>query len=123
MCSGRAQNFPRTLIAWIFDGDSMPALDQHSSDQIEGLLGTVHNHNLRRIADYSAGPSQMDADGFSQSCIPARIAIIQTGYRPFARTAQQNAAPHFIREALKVTSPVGKVVEQGMLAPPRKIHP
>src|SRR5215469_9799083 len=122
MRSGRAQNFPGALITWIFNGDSMAALDQYSSDQIEGLLGTVHNHNLRRIADHSAGPSQMGANGFSQSRISPRIAIVQTRYRPLARTAQQNAPPHFEGEAFEVTSPVRKVVGQGT-APMRKIHP
>src|SRR5215469_3612700 len=121
--SGGAQYFPGPLVPWIFDSDSMAALDQHSSNQIEGLLGTVHNNDLRRIADYGAGPSQMGADGLSQGRIPASITIVQTGYRPFARAAQQNAPPHFKWEAFEVTSPVGEVVGQGTRAPLREIHP
>src|SRR5215813_571306 len=78
--SGGAQNFPRALVPWVFNRDPMAALDQHSSHQIEGLLGTVHNDDLRRIADYGAGASQVGANGFSQSRISAGIAIVQTGY-------------------------------------------
>src|SRR5215469_18154355 len=79
--SGSAQHFLGALVPRILNGDAMAALDQHSSDQIEGLLRTVHHDNLRRIADYRAGPSQMGADGLSQSRIAARLAVVKTGYR------------------------------------------
>jgi hypothetical protein len=90
------------VIERIFDGDAIAAFEQHAHDEIERLLRAIHDDHLRRLAGHRAGTAQMGADRFTQRGAAGRGAVVELGYRGFARAAKQDAPPHLEGEGLDI---------------------
>src|SRR5579872_861509 len=91
--TGGAQNLNRSQVGRILDGDRVPALDQHTRDQIERLLGPVNDDHTVWITVYGARPPEVSADRLSQQPVAGSESIVELGYRRVAGASQQHAIP------------------------------
>jgi hypothetical protein len=112
LSTGSAEHFSYAVIVRLLDCHTVTAFYEHTSDEIERLLGAVDNNHLRRLADDRTGAAQMGADGFAQVEAPNRFAVVKLANRRHPRMAQQDSAPRLEGERLHVASPVGKVVAE-----------
>jgi hypothetical protein len=75
--TGGAKHFSYSRIVRVFDCYAITALDKHSSNEIERLLGAIDDNHLRRITDYGSRTPYVSADGFTQVKTTDSFAVIE----------------------------------------------
>ena len=110
--AGGAEHFSYAVIVRLLDCYAVAAFYEHTSNEIERLLGAVDDNYFGRVADDRTGAAQMGADGFAQVEAPNRFAVVKLANRRHPRMAQQDAPPRLEGKSLHVASSVGKVVAE-----------
>jgi hypothetical protein len=110
--TGSAEHFSYAVIVRLLDCHTVAAFYEHTSNEIERLLGAVDDNHLGRVADYRTGAAHMGADGFAQVEAPNRFAVVKLANWRHPRMPQQDAPPRPEGESFHVASPVRKVVAE-----------
>jgi hypothetical protein len=96
----------------LLDGHTVAAFYEHTSNEIESLLGAVDDNDLRRLANYRTGAAHMSADGFAQVEAPDRFAVVKLANRRHSCMPQQDLPPRLEGKSFHVASPVREVIAE-----------
>src|SRR5258708_5819855 len=100
------------MVLRVFDCYRIAAVDKYPGDQIEGLLGTADDNDLRRVAHYRSGAPQMQTDCIAQCRYTSGRAVVHFTNRCFQRVTHRDAPPGFERKDRHVASAKCEVISK-----------
>src|SRR5215831_19617583 len=110
LSSGGTQDFPRALIAGIFDGDFVSRFNQHSRNQVESLLGSVDDNHLFGIAHDGARSSEVRTDRTAERNASGGEGVVELSHPGLPCTTGKDAPPSLERKGLNITDSESKVI-------------